>query len=421
MYQTLFNIPRELFGLPLFGMGVLLAVWAVGSVLLLVVLIRQHGFDAETRGYLPILLVAGAAIAWVIPAIIGERGLPIRGYGTMLVVAIVSACALAAYRGARAGIHPEVILSLAFWAFLGGIVGARIFYLVEYWEDFSHGTLGQRVFAAINLTEGGLVVYGALIGGALAVIAFVFKHHLPALAIGDIIAPSLALGLGLGRLGCFLNGCCFGGACELPWAVRFPQPSPPFQRQVERGEIFLHGIKFGGDLTGPPVVAEVETGSPAAAAGLRAGDEIDVVNQTQTINAAHTLDLLMKVEAGEPITLTVRGKSPIQWTLPVAVERALPIHPTQLYSAVDGVLLCLFLVAITPFRHRDGEVLAWLMTLHAISRFLLEVVRVDEPGVWGTPLSIAQVISLVLLAGAGILWTFILRQPRGTTLAAVAA
>ena len=96
----------------------------------------------------------------------------------------------------------------------------------------------------------------------------------------------------------------------------------------------------------------------------------------------------------------------------------MPLHPTQLYSAIDGVLLCLFLLAIYPYRRHDGETLAWLLTLHPISRFLLEVVGDDESGVLGTGLSIAKLIAWDLMLALAALWFYVRRQPAGTVLPA---
>ncbi len=123
MYQTLFHIPPEVLGWPLFGFGVLLAVWAVGSAALLAWLIRRHGFGAETRGYLPVLALLGAVIAFVLPAISTSQGLPIRGYGTMLLLAVVAGVALVVHRARRMGVDQELMLSMSFWMFVGGIVG----------------------------------------------------------------------------------------------------------------------------------------------------------------------------------------------------------------------------------------------------------------------------------------------------------
>lgn len=414
MLQTLFHIPPEVAGTPLFGFGALFWVWLLGSAVTLGVSYARHGFSEETRGYLPVLLVLGLAIVFAIPAIIDERGLPIRGYGTMLVVAVIAACGLAVWRSVKAGINPELILSLAFWCFLGGIVGARTFYVIEYWHDFASHSPGEMLFEIVNLTQGGLVVYGAIIGGVIAALWFLALYKLPVLAMGDIIAPALALGLGLGRIGCFMNGCCYGGPSDLPWAVQFPSPSPPFQRQVERGEVFMAGLKFDRDLSLPAVIVEVEPNSSAAKAGLAAGNRVIAVGKKPVRNTAQAIDLLLGVEPGETATVQAAGKTPVTIALPSVPARSRPVHPTQLYSAIDGALLCCFLLALYPFRRRDGEVLVALMILHPISRFLLEIVRVDEGGVLGTSLSISQVISLGFLAGAVALFAYLRTKPRGT-------
>jgi phosphatidylglycerol:prolipoprotein diacylglycerol transferase len=94
------------------------------------------------------------------------------------------------------------------------------------------------------------------------------------------------------------------------------------------------------------------------------------------------------------------------------------VHPTQLYSAIDAGLLALVLWLAWPFRRRDGEIFALLITLHPLSRILLEVIRSDEQGFWGTPLTISQWLSLGILAAAAVLWGYIERQPRRAPAAA---
>ena len=79
------------------------------------------------------------------------------------------------------------------------------------------------------------------------------------------------------------------------------------------------------------------------------------------------------------------------------------------------------LLAFAPFRRRDGELLALLLTIYPIARFLLEMIRTDEPGILGTGLSIAQNMSLVLLLLAAGLWCYILRRPRGLAFPRLAA
>ena len=84
MRPNLFHIPDTLFGLPLFGAGLLLAVWAAFGLILLVWLVRRQGFNADTRSYLPLLLIVAAAIYWLLPSLDEPgQGLPIRSYGLM--------------------------------------------------------------------------------------------------------------------------------------------------------------------------------------------------------------------------------------------------------------------------------------------------------------------------------------------------
>ena len=230
----------ELMGVPLFGMGLLLLVWIVVAGGLLVWHAKTAGENRDLAGYLvPALL--GAAAIFFLPRVFPE-GLPIRGYGVMLLIAVSTGMAMALHRARQHGIHPDTIISLAFWMFIFGIAGARLFYVIEYWEaNFSGRPLIETVFNVLRFTEGGIVVYGSLIGAGLAFAVFTFKHKLPMVAMADLLAPSLAAGLAIGRIGCLLNGCCYGGPCDLPWAVTFPQESPPFADQLVHGQ--LHGVK----------------------------------------------------------------------------------------------------------------------------------------------------------------------------------
>jgi len=420
MCQTLFYIPERVFGWPMFGAGVLLAVWAVGSVLFLAWLLRRQGWNADTQSYAVLLLIIGGVIWLVLPAVSEPGfGLPIRGYGAMLLAAVLSGTALSVWLGYRLGIHPDLTISLVFWGFVPGLIGGRAFYVIEYWEEFQRPTLMATLGEIINITQGGLVVYGALFGGMLGFSVFLVKERLRPLPFLDILTPGMLLGLALGRVGCFLNGCCFGGACELPWAVRFPVGSPPFVQQVQEGKLFLYGLKLGGAPDGPAVITEVEPGSPAAEQGLRPGETIASINGTP-VAKPHLAKwaLLSAHRYGRQIEIGVAGRAkPVRMAIPDPLPRTLPIHPTQLYSAVDALVLCLFLLAYGPFARRDGEVLVLFLTLYPVNRFLMEFIRVDEPGVLGTPFSIGQVVSLLILAAAGGLWWYLLRKPPGKLLA----
>src|SRR5690606_35601826 len=121
-------------------------------------------------------------------------GLPIRGYGVMMLMGVLAGVGLAAQRARRMGVNPEAIYSLAFYMFVGGIVGARGFYVVQKWDEFGSESLDATIGNIVKFTEGGLVVYGSLIGGLLAAMLFCSRKRLPMLAIADLIAPSLVVG-----------------------------------------------------------------------------------------------------------------------------------------------------------------------------------------------------------------------------------
>ena len=217
------------------------------------VIAHRHGWARKRATSCRLLAGVGDAfIAFVLPLLVDPEGLPIRGYGVMLLSRSWPAWALRLYRarasGPGSGDH----------AFAGDLVvhrrpdRRRLFYVIEYWDKFQRDTLAETLLAMVNVTQGGLVVYGSLLAGGAALIVFVCKYHLPGLALADLIAPGVMLGVGLGRIGCFLNGCCYGGISDLPWAVQFPPGSPAYIDQVQRGELYVHGLMFHGLGDDPP-------------------------------------------------------------------------------------------------------------------------------------------------------------------------
>ena len=106
MLQTLFHIPREIAGFPVFGFGLALGVWVLFGLVLLARLVRRQGLNADTWSYVPLLALVAAAIIWLLPAICDAEGLPIRGYGVMLLLGIMAATGLLAWRARRVGLDP---------------------------------------------------------------------------------------------------------------------------------------------------------------------------------------------------------------------------------------------------------------------------------------------------------------------------
>ena len=426
MCSELFRVPYTWGGVPIFGIGVLLAIWTIASAVTLLSQVRRHGWSSETLGALPVLLLMGAAIVFL-PRVFPE-GLPVRGYGVMLLLAIVAGVGLAMYRAQQGGLNPEVIISLAIWMVISGIIGARLFYVIEYWQqNFAGRSPRDTLLEIVNVPEGGLVVYGGLIGAAIGFAVFIRKQGLPLLAMADLVAPCMAIGLALGRIGCFLNGCCYGGETDLPWHVTFPKYSssyeeakpadqqrfsPPYSDQASHGE--MHGFRIDPSASDPAVVTRVDPQSHAEAAGLRTGDSIDSINGQSIRSSSDAKALLFDVFVSkQPLKLGLRSGKSVAIPAAAMPDRSRPVHPAQLYSAIDAGLLAWLLWAYFPFRRHDGACIALLLTIHPITRFLLEIIRTDEPAVFGTGLSISQNISFGLLACGLILWWYLSRQPRG--------
>lgn len=428
MRQTLFYIPDDVAGWPLFGFGILLGLWLLGASIAFFVMVRRQGWTAETKSFLPFMALVAAAVAFVLPAVktsimsheVGlmlwqsqqaqPTGLPIRGYGIFLLIATISGVGLAVWRAKKVGLLPDAIFSLAFYMFVGGILGARLFFIIQYWEQiYVPGSLQQTVANMVNFVEGGLVVYGSLIGALVAGMWFLYKARLPALAIADLIAPSLVLGLAIGRIGCLMNGCCYGGLCSQPWALTFPPESPPYFDQHRSGEFY--GFRISADEGGKPVITRVTAGGPASDVGLTVGLPVESINGNSTESLLATQREL--ASTGDRIRIVAGGKS-FDYRVGELPARSYPVHPTQIYSSLNAVLLCIVTLAYFPFRRRDGEVFTLLIAMYAVTRFLLEVIRTDEGGMWDTGMTISQNVSVGMLIGVVALTIYISRQPRGT-------
>jgi phosphatidylglycerol:prolipoprotein diacylglycerol transferase len=263
-------------------------------------------------------------VLWELPGL----GLKVPSFSVALVVACFGSLYLTVSRARREGIDTEAVYGLAVWLMTGGFLGARGLYLVSHPESLrSLSVLG-------GIGQGGIVYYGCIIGGLIGSVLYWYRSPFPFRRMADAVAPALALGCAIGRVGCLLNGCCYGALSGLPWAVAFPAGTLPWARQVESG------------LIAP--------------------------------SALHSL----------------------------------PLHPTQLYAALDGLLLLGLLTAYHPRRRRDGEVMALLMVSYPVTRFLIEGLRDDEPAVLGG-LTLSQVLSVVVFLGGLVAWACLLRTPAG--------
>ena len=152
-------------------------------------------------------------------------GLTVYSYGVMLAVGFIVATLVARYRFQQQYKNPDIILDFVLAAVVGGILGARLFYVIGNWSEFS-GHLG-KIFT-INMS--GLVFYGGLILGLALVVVVGLWKKVRFWSIMDLAGLCVPLALAFGRVGCFLNGCCYGKPTSLPWGVTFPTAVPMVAR-----------------------------------------------------------------------------------------------------------------------------------------------------------------------------------------------
>ena len=137
----------------------------------------------------------------------------------MIALAFLAGLWTASRRGERVNLSREDIGDVTLWLMVGAILGARVAYVTTYWKDeFADQPLSE----IFMIQHGGLVYYGGFIGATLAGMIAIRWKKMPLWKTADVLAPSIALGSVFGRIGCLLNGCCYGRACSLPWAIRFP-------------------------------------------------------------------------------------------------------------------------------------------------------------------------------------------------------
>jgi prolipoprotein diacylglyceryltransferase len=346
-------------------------------------------------------------------------GIPIYGFGMMLFLAFILCTWLAGRRARREGIAKEHIQDLAIWLFIGGLLGARITYLLL---EVPRPTFTELVTRLPKIWDGGIYLYGSVIGalvGYLGAYFFIFrKYRISTLKLADIIAPSVAVGLCLGRIGCFLNGCCYGQvACAdcAVYPVHFPLSAPARESLVDAGAQTVAGFTVAddqpADLDGVKV-GQVEHDSPAYAAGLRPGDiiqgvTIDGVEQKvgSPAELSKVLGSLQYWKRGaKTISLDVRHANGPAGATAAFTPRTVGLHPTQLYEVVSMFLLFLVLTAYYPLHTRDGQVMAVLMVCYGTHRFFNEMLR-DDPRQVGF-----ERYTSVLLVAAGLAllaWTWL--------------
>jgi phosphatidylglycerol:prolipoprotein diacylglycerol transferase len=154
------------------------------------------------------------------PEILRWGVLNITSYGLMLAVAFLVGTWLALCESRRLGLDEDRVVTVILVALVAAILGARALYVIEHLRDFRGSYL-----SVLALWQGGLTLYGGIVAGTAAGLFTARRTGLPVWVAADAVAPSLALGTAFGRVGCFLNGCCYGHPTRLPWGVVFPPDS----------------------------------------------------------------------------------------------------------------------------------------------------------------------------------------------------
>ncbi|MEO1614287.1 MAG: prolipoprotein diacylglyceryl transferase family protein [Planctomycetota bacterium] len=419
MRRTLFLIPHEIGPLTVFGFGWIFGLLVIALIIRLAIAARARSVLGDEAPSIPAVL-ASEFVFWgmatfaifampkaeLLNAYGEPLGVAVRGYGVFLLLGVSSAIGLAAFRATRTkSLTQEHIYSLAPWIIASGLIGARLFYVIQYRDDFVGASAGETLRNVLAFTQGGLVVYGSIIGGTIGFAIFCYRNRLSALELGDVVIPAVFLGICLGRIGCLMNGCCYGGRCEEGWtAVRFPPINEVYQEQLRSGEL------LGLEVNQPDgVILSVQPDSVGESRGVQPGEIYEGGRlDPRPLETADPDVPRGDVELGWVASVSGR---PITFEPDQLPDRALPVRAAQLISSVTALVLCLSLCVLSRFVSRAGILMLIGFAAYAVIRFILEMIRVDEAGQFNTSLSISQWVSVVVLSASivGLFW--IGRQP----------
>ncbi|MFQ5805640.1 MAG: prolipoprotein diacylglyceryl transferase [Phycisphaerae bacterium] len=358
----------------------------------------------------------------------------VPGYGVMLMLGLFVSIWWAARRAMKSGANPDVILNCGFIALIAGVLGCRVMYVVHYWDQYAGRGLLGTVIAIIDIRKGGLEFYGGFTLTMVVTLAWLrWREKVSLRWYLDIIAPSAGLGLAIGRIGCFLNGCCFGSTCDLPWAVRFPFGSNAASHQwnekmpgaaLREELLYAHAPGLVTPLLREFLYTSDEHIEGAVAAEAAARQELDTCKaelaviddptQQRELRAkqAKLERKLRKAESKFPLVranMKKYGLSVAELRAMADASRALPVHPAQPYSTVTALLIALFLNALYWRRTRDGQVICTLLLVEPVSRWLLEVIRADNPIDTVGVFTISQFLALCMTL-AGLIGLLVLRR-----------
>ena len=277
---------------------------------------------------------------------------------------------------------PQLITNAALYSLIGGVVGARLFYVIHYFEHFKEDPVS--VFA---IWHGGLELLGGVLLAVTIIFFYLLYHKLPIRHYLDILAIALMLALVFGRIGCLLNGCCFGKPTELPWAVRFPYNSIAYLSQVNPD---LERNRSAPQLELPPEYLRYIDNN-----GYRHPKPYEELTEQQKFEVT-------------------KGK-----------YRCLPVHPTQLYTSAGAAVLCLILYffwrrsqnagsskTAGKIFTEPGSTFALMFALYGLTRFFIEFLR-DDNRFEIDGLTISQLIGIAMIIfGATLMAILQIMKPK---------
>ena len=153
-------------------------------------------------------------------------------YGLMMALGFWAGILVWNYLSKNTTRDSNFISSMLFWILIPAIIGARAAYVVEHWTDYQ-----DLLISILRIDQGGLMFYGGVLGAALGLLAFSRVKKESYLELVDLVIVALPLGHAFGRIGCFLNGCCYGKTCNAQYGVQYPQFSEPWHDHLQAGLI----------------------------------------------------------------------------------------------------------------------------------------------------------------------------------------
>jgi phosphatidylglycerol:prolipoprotein diacylglycerol transferase len=306
--------------------------------------------------------------------------LPIYSYGLMMVIGFLAAIQLGKFLAKRSNLDPEFFINAGLIALIAGVAGARLSHVLENIGEYTnpHRSFSANFLDAINIRAGGLTYYGGFLLAFPSLLFYALRKKIPIRLGMDIVAPCIVIGLGFGRIGCFLNGCCYGATCDAPWAVTFPYHSIAYEDEFYENKV------------NPPSQLVVP-GDDGSRGRLVTPEEI------------HAGVLDQRSEVGLPIPV-----DPAAAQL-AAAEKTQPLHPAQLYSSFTAFLIGAIVLCYFTLPHVPGRAFALMLMLEGSTRFILELLRVEPPVIGNFSLSMILGIALAVLGV--ILWiAFALRN-----------